>query len=90
LHHICEQEGRDPASLTLSIKAACQIGADGSRPLHGSAAKIVDDLKRLEALGVALVVLAPNLLHEPTSLDVVDQLGSEILNPVRDQASQAL
>jgi probable F420-dependent oxidoreductase len=90
LHHICEQEGRDPASITLSIKAACQIGADESRPLHGSAAKIVDDIKRLEALGVALVVLAPNLLHEPTSLDVVDQIASEILNPVRDHASQAL
>jgi alkanesulfonate monooxygenase SsuD/methylene tetrahydromethanopterin reductase-like flavin-dependent oxidoreductase (luciferase family) len=79
LHAIAEQEHRDPASITLSIKISCQIGPDDPRPLHGSVAKIVDNIKRLEALGVSLVVLAPNLLHEPTSLDVVDQIAGEIL-----------
>ena len=79
LHEISEQEGRDPSSITLSIKISCQIGADDPRPLHGSVSKIVDNIKRLEALGVSLVVLAPNLLHEPTSLDVVDQIAGEIL-----------
>ena len=76
LHQIAEREGRDPASITLSIKASCQIGADDPRPFHGSAAKIVDSLGQMEQLGLELVVLAPNLLAEPTSLDVVDQLAS--------------
>jgi probable F420-dependent oxidoreductase len=79
LHEISEEEGRDPSSITLSLKASCQIGPDDSRPLHGSVSKIVDTIKRLEALGVSLVVLAPNLFHEPTPLEVVDQIASEIL-----------
>jgi len=79
LHQISEREGRDPATITLSLKVSCQIGPDDPRPLHGSVAKIVDNVKRLEALGVTLVVLAPNLFHEPTPLDVVDHIASEIL-----------
>jgi hypothetical protein len=47
--------------------------------LHGSAAKIVENLERFEELGVGLVVLAPNLLPEPTSLDVIDQIASDVM-----------
>jgi probable F420-dependent oxidoreductase len=83
LHHIAEQEGRDPASITLSIKASCQIGADDPRPLHGSVAKIVDGIKQFEALGLKLVVLAPNLLPQPTSLEIVDQIASDIMPSVK-------
>jgi probable F420-dependent oxidoreductase len=79
LHQISEQFGRDPSTITLSIKASCQIGADDPRPLHGSITKIVDTIKRLEQLGVELVVLAPNLLPEHTSLDLVDQIASEVM-----------
>jgi probable F420-dependent oxidoreductase len=82
LHQIAEREGRDPASITLSIKASCQIGPDDPRPFHGSAAKIVDSLKQMEALGLELVVLAPNLLADATSLEVVDELASEVLAAV--------
>jgi probable F420-dependent oxidoreductase len=87
LHQISEQAGRDPASITLSIKASCQIGPDDPRPLHGSVAKITDNLKRLEELGVALVVLAPNLFHERTPLDVIDQIASELLVTVNGKVS---
>jgi probable F420-dependent oxidoreductase len=80
LHQISEQNGRDPATITLSIKASCQIGADDPRPLHGSVGKIVDNIKRLEELGLVLAVLAPNLLPEPTSLDVVDQIASDVMS----------
>jgi probable F420-dependent oxidoreductase len=79
LHQIAEQEGRNPATITLSIKASCHIGADDPRPLHGSVGKIVDSIKRLEELGLVLVVLAPNLLPEPTSLDVIDQIASDVM-----------
>jgi probable F420-dependent oxidoreductase len=79
LHQIAEAEGRDPATITLSIKASCHIGADDPRPFHGSADKIVDSVKQLEGLGLALVVLAPNLLPEPTSLDIVDQIASDVM-----------
>jgi len=79
LHQIAEREGRDPASITLSIKATCQIGADDPRPFFGSAAKIVDSLGQMEQLGLELVVLAPNLQAEPTSLDIVDQLADDVL-----------
>jgi len=79
LHQVAQNEGRDPRSITLSIKASCQLGADDPRPFHGSAAKIIDSLKQMEALGLELVVLAPNLSAEATSLDVVDELASDVL-----------
>ena len=86
LRHIAEQTGRDPNSITLSIKAICQIGPDDPRPFRGSPGKVIDDLRRVEALGVSLVVLSPNLFPEPTRLEVVDQIAEEILPQVRDAA----
>jgi probable F420-dependent oxidoreductase len=83
LHQIAESEGRDPATITLSIKASCQIGPDEPRPFHGSVNKIVDSIKQMEELGLELIVLAPNLLPEETSLDVVDQIASEIMAKVQ-------
>jgi probable F420-dependent oxidoreductase len=79
LHQIAEGEGRDPASITLSIKASCHIGADDPRPFHGSPAKIIESLGQMESLGLELVVLAPNLLAEATAQDVIDQLAEEVL-----------
>jgi probable F420-dependent oxidoreductase len=80
LRALAEAAGRDPDSLTLSIKAACSIGPDDpdGRPLRGSVQKIVDDLKRFEALGLSLVVLMINVFPEPTPMDVIDQIGQEI------------
>jgi len=73
------EAGRDPASITLSVKANCQIGVDESRLLFGSPAKIVDDIHRLRELGVELIVFAPNLQVQPTPLQIVDELASEIM-----------
>jgi len=87
LRHIAEQEGRDPGSITLSIKASCQIGADDPRPFHGSPGKVVDSLGQMEALGLELVVLAPNLLATPTPLEVVDQIASEVMRPLAGSVS---
>ena len=83
LKQIAESEKRDPATIALSVKANARIGADESRPLYGSVAKIVDDIKRLEELGLELVVMAPNLQPERTSLDVVDEIASEIMPRLR-------
>ncbi|MBV9578385.1 MAG: TIGR03619 family F420-dependent LLM class oxidoreductase [Chloroflexi bacterium] len=81
LHEMAEAAGRDPATITLSVKANCTIGPDDpeGRPLRGSIGKIVDDIKQLEGFGLELVVLAINLTAEPGSLEVVDQIGEEIL-----------
>jgi probable F420-dependent oxidoreductase len=79
LHQIAESAQRDPASIALSVKATCRIGPDESRPLCGSVGKVVDDIKHMEELGLELVVLSPNLLPQETSLDVVDQIASDIM-----------
>jgi probable F420-dependent oxidoreductase len=81
LHSIAEAADRDPATITLSVKATCAIGEvdPGGRPLIGPVSKIVDDLKQLEALGLEVVVLNINLFDTPTSLDVIDQIGEEVL-----------
>lgn len=81
LHQLSDAAGRDPATIALSLKATCAIGPDDpeGRPLRGPVSKVVDDIKQLEALGVQLIVLSINLFPEPTSLDVIDQLGEEVL-----------
>jgi alkanesulfonate monooxygenase SsuD/methylene tetrahydromethanopterin reductase-like flavin-dependent oxidoreductase (luciferase family) len=80
MREIAAKQGRDPDTITLSVKANCRIGPeDDPRPFFGPASKIVDSVKQLEELGLELVVLAPNLEAQPTSLDVVDQLASEVL-----------
>jgi hypothetical protein len=81
LRQIAEAAGRDPDSIALSVKASCAIGPDDpdGRPLHGSVSKIVDDLKEMEQLGLQLVVLSINLSPEPVSLDVIDQIGEDIV-----------
>jgi probable F420-dependent oxidoreductase len=83
LHHIAEAAGRDPATITVSVKATCALGADDARPFCGPVDKVVDDLGRAEELGLALVVLAPNLAPQATSLDVIDRIAAEILPRVR-------
>ena len=84
LRDVAEAAQRDPATITLSVKANCSIGPDDleGRPLRGSVSKIVDDLKQLEDFGLELVVLAINLSPEPGSLDTIDQIGAEILPQV--------
>jgi hypothetical protein len=81
LHEIAEKAQRDPATITLSVKANCSIGPDDpdGRPLRGPVTKIVDDIKQLESLGLELVVLAINLSPEPGSLDIIDQIAEEIV-----------
>jgi hypothetical protein len=58
--------------------------ADDPRPFHGSPGKIVDSIKHMEELGLELIVLAPNLLPAETSLDVVDQIASEVMAKVQE------
>ena len=81
LRETAEAARRDPATITLSVKANCSIGPDDpdGRPLRGSVSKIVDDIGHLERLGLELVVLAINLSPEPGSLELIDQIGEEIL-----------
>jgi probable F420-dependent oxidoreductase len=83
LHQISEAAGRDPATISISLKSGCQIGPDEPRPFHGSPAKIADSIKQLEELGLEVVVLAPNVGPELTSPDVVDQIASDVMSKLR-------
>jgi probable F420-dependent oxidoreductase len=83
LRQFAEEAGRDPATISISIKSGIQIGPDGPRPFVGSVAKIVDSIKQMEELGLELIVISPNLGIEPTPMDLIDEYASQIMEAVK-------
>jgi hypothetical protein len=57
------------------------IGIDLTLPNYRGTAT---PYKHMEELGLELIVLAPNLLPAETSLDVVDQIASEVMAKVQE------
>jgi probable F420-dependent oxidoreductase len=56
LHAAAHEAGRDPSTLTVSVRATVHRGGDAARPLAGDPAKIRDDLQRFQAAGVTYLV----------------------------------
>lgn len=69
LDDLCREQGREPADVSLSLRATLVLGrsqqdATGSRmPLTGSEGEIRDDLRRYEDAGLDYLVLS---IDEPT------------------------
>jgi probable F420-dependent oxidoreductase len=87
LHDIARRDGRDPASIRLSLKADGVILATGSTPpdraFVGDVRKLRDDVLRTAEMGFELVVLSPTVTKDRESLDAVDLLGAELLPNLR-------
>jgi probable F420-dependent oxidoreductase len=66
LHAWAAEAGRDPASITLTFRAPMEVRSSraktpaGDRPLfQGTAAEVLGDIRRYEALGVSHMVFDP-------------------------------
>jgi probable F420-dependent oxidoreductase len=93
LHQIAREEGRDPASVRVSVKGDCQIFDDGKelpvsrrRPFFGTAEQVVDDLRQAEALGIELVVFSSNVAPGNQRMETIDALGRDVLPRLRREA----
>ena len=87
LHEIARDEGRDPATVRVSVKGNCQIVDNGKeltmgavrRPFCGTAEQVVGDLRQAEALGIELVVFSPNVAPGNQRMETIDALGRDVL-----------
>jgi len=86
LAHACDEAGRDPAEVAVSMRAQLIVTKDAVpderrlAPLVGPAAQIREDLERLRAAGVAHLALWPagQGLDGAAYLERMDQIAEEI------------
>jgi len=85
LHAWAAQAGRDPAAIALTFRAPMEVRSSrakapgGDRPLfQGTAAEVVGDLRRYEALGVSHVVFDPVRPELRAVLDNMARFADEV------------
>ena len=85
LHAWAAEAGRDPASITLTFRAPMEVRSSrakapaGDRPLfQGTAAEVLGDLRRYEALGVSHIVFDPVRPELRAVLDNMARFADEV------------
>jgi probable F420-dependent oxidoreductase len=96
LHAWAAQAGRDPASIMLTFRAPMEVRSSrakapaGDRPLfQGTAAEVLGDLRRYEALGVSHVVFDPVRPELRAVLDNMTRFAEEVRPFVAGSARSA-
>lgn len=87
LRAACDAEGRDFASLSNLVSRACVVRAtdDGSDRalMAGSPGQLVDDIRRLEGIGVAILNLAVMAATVDEVLPSLEALATRVLPEVQ-------
>jgi len=90
LHGYARAAGRDPASITLTFRAPMQVlgsrarSAVADRPLfQGTAAQVVADIRRYQALGVTHFVFDPVVQDLEAVLTNLDRFASDVRPKLR-------
>jgi probable F420-dependent oxidoreductase len=85
IHAMATAAGRDPASITLSFRAPMEVRSSrakapaGDRPLfQGTAAEVLGDIRRYEALGVSHMVFDPVRPELRALLDNMARFAEEV------------
>ena len=85
IHTLAAKAGRDPASITLSFRAPMEVRSSrakppaGDRPLvQGTAAEVLDDIRRYEALGVSHIVFDPVRQELRSVLDNMARFAEDV------------
>lgn len=85
LHALAAAAGRDPASIALTFRAPMEVRSSrakapaGDRPLfQGTAADVLGDLRRYEALGVSHIVFDPVRPELRAVLDNMARFAEEV------------
>ena len=78
--------GREPARITISLKAPIKFDDAGGAPrtlLSGPPAQVVEDLRTYAAVGVEHFVLDFSVATVPAMLEVMDRFAAEVRPHVR-------
>ena len=78
--------GREPAGITISLKAPIKFDDAGGTPrtlLSGPPAQVVEDLCAYAAVGVEHFVLDFSVATVPAMLEVMDRFAAEVRPHVR-------
>jgi probable F420-dependent oxidoreductase len=85
LHAWAAEAGRDPAAITLSFRAPMEVRSSrakapaGDRPLfQGTAAEVLGDIQRYQAIGVSHMVFDPVRLDLRAVLDNIARFADEV------------
>jgi probable F420-dependent oxidoreductase len=83
LRRICEDEGRDPDSITTALSLSLSMGtlvatSDGNRqPLSGEPFQISDDVRRYEDAGLDHLVFSVTVPNRDLALDSIRRFADE-------------
>lgn len=86
LRELAVAAGRDPASITIALKAPLKledIGGPARTPLSGSPFQVVEDLNAYVAVGVTHFVLDFSVGTVPAMLDVLERFAGDVRPQVR-------
>jgi probable F420-dependent oxidoreductase len=90
LHGYAQAAGRDPESITLTLRVPMEVrpraakSPGGDRPLfQGTAAEVVADIRRYQALGVSHVVFDPVRPNLRAFLQSLERFAAEVRPKVR-------
>ena len=84
LRRLCEEYGRDPDSVSVSLRTTVQIGEaqrveNGERvPLTGDADQIIDDLREYQEVGLEYVVLSVAAESTEATTNAVQRFADQI------------
>ena len=90
LHGYAQQAGRDPKSIALTFRAPMEVRSarekapGGDRPLfQGTAAEVIDDVRRYQSLGVSHIVFDPVRPDVKAALASLDRFANDVRPKVR-------
>jgi probable F420-dependent oxidoreductase len=85
LHSYAQQAGRDQRTIALTFRAPMEVrgarakGPGGDRPLfQGTAAEVIDDVRRYQALGVSHMVFDPVRPDVPAALASLERFAHDV------------
>ena len=86
LRQLCEQNGRSPAEVTVSLRATLGLGEakhtpNGERvPLTGTTRQIADDLRQYQEAGLEYMVLSVAGQDTASTVDTIRRLADEVMS----------
>ncbi|MBI1989844.1 MAG: LLM class flavin-dependent oxidoreductase [Betaproteobacteria bacterium] len=76
------QAGRDPQSITISLRIVLNLGATATaadrRPFSGSPSQVADDIRRYAEVGVSHLVVDVMTSDPDTVNDAMDRFANEV------------
>ena len=89
MRRLCEENGRSPDSVAVTLRATLGMGEpqrsqSGQRaPLTGTAAEIVEDIRRYEEAGLEYLVLAVSAKDTDSTTEAVRRYADVVVSRYR-------